>query len=47
VKGVARELAKHNSELVELQDVRQVKGGTEPADDYIFVYGAKRKYGER
>jgi hypothetical protein len=36
---VARKLAKHNLHLVEVQEVRLDKDGTEVADNYIFFYG--------
>jgi hypothetical protein len=35
----ANELAKFNSHLVAVQEVRYDNGGSEPADDYIFFYG--------
>jgi exonuclease III len=40
LKTVARELGKYKLDLVGVQEVRWDKGGTEWADDYIFVYGA-------
>jgi hypothetical protein len=37
---VARELGKYKLDLVGVQEVRWDKGGTEPAEDYTFFYGA-------
>jgi hypothetical protein len=39
VKTVASDLAKCNLDLVALQEVRWVKVGSQPADDYKFFYG--------
>jgi exonuclease III len=36
---VARELGKYKLDLVDVQEVRWEKGGTERADDYTFFYG--------
>jgi hypothetical protein len=36
---VPRELAKCELNFVGVQEVRLDKGGTEPADDYTFLYG--------
>jgi exonuclease III len=38
LKAVSRELAKYKLDLVEVQEVRWNKGGTEPADDCTFLY---------
>jgi endonuclease/exonuclease/phosphatase family metal-dependent hydrolase len=35
LKTAASELAKCNSDLVAVQEVRQDNGGSQPADDYI------------
>jgi hypothetical protein len=40
LKTIARELGKYKLDLVGVQEVTWDKGGTEQADDYIFVYGA-------
>jgi exonuclease III len=40
LKTVARELGKNKLDLVGVQEVRWVKGGTERAEDYTFFYGA-------
>ena len=37
--AVARELARNNSDLVGVQEVRWDKGNTVRAGDYIFFYG--------
>jgi hypothetical protein len=39
LKTVARELVMKSVHLVRVQENRWDKGGTEPADDYAFVYG--------
>jgi exonuclease III len=36
VKTVASKLAKHNADLVAVQEIRWDKCGSEPADDYTF-----------
>jgi hypothetical protein len=38
LRAVAEEMSKCNLDLVGVQ-VRWVRGGTKPADDYIFFYG--------
>jgi hypothetical protein len=38
LKVVARELEKFKLELVDIQEVRWEKSGTEQAEDYIFFY---------
>jgi hypothetical protein len=38
LKTVARELGKYKLDLVGVQEVRWEKGGTERAEDYIFLY---------
>jgi exonuclease III len=38
LKTVARELGKYKLDLVCVQEVRWVKGGTERAEDYTFLY---------
>jgi hypothetical protein len=39
LKSVSRESTKYRLDLVGVQEVRWDKGGTEPADDYAFLYG--------
>jgi exonuclease III len=39
LKTVSAELAKYKRDLVEVQEVRWDKGGTEPAGGYTFFYG--------
>jgi hypothetical protein len=39
LKAVARKLAKFDLEPVAVQQVKWVKGGRQPADDYIFFFG--------
>jgi exonuclease III len=39
LKTVVRELGKYKLDLVGVQEVRWVKGGTERAEDYTFFYG--------
>jgi exonuclease III len=39
LRTVTTELAKYNLDLVAVQEVRWVKGGSQPADDYTFFYG--------
>jgi hypothetical protein len=39
VSGGRFTVAKYNLALVTVQDVRRVTGGSQPADDYIFLYG--------
>jgi exonuclease III len=39
LKTVANELAKHDLDLVTVQEVRCDEGGSQPTDDYKFVYG--------
>jgi hypothetical protein len=39
VTTVTRELGKCKLDLVGVQEVRWVKGGTERAEDYTFFYG--------
>jgi hypothetical protein len=36
---VSRELARYTLDLVGVQEVRWEGGGTEPAGEYIFLYG--------
>jgi hypothetical protein len=36
---VAREIAKYKLDFAGLQEVRWDRGGTEPEDDYTFLYG--------
>jgi hypothetical protein len=38
LKTVSRELSKYKLDLVEIQEVRWDKGGTESADDYTAIY---------
>jgi len=38
MKPVASELTKYNLDLVSVQEVRCVEGGTQPADNYVFLY---------
>jgi exonuclease III len=40
LKTVARGLGKYKLDLVGVQEVRWVKGGTERAEDHTFFYGA-------
>jgi exonuclease III len=40
LKTVARELGKYKLDLVDVQEVRWDKGGTEWSEDYTFFYGA-------
>jgi hypothetical protein len=39
LKTVARKLGKYKLELVDVQEVRWEKGGTERAENYTFFYG--------
>jgi hypothetical protein len=39
LKTVASELTKYNLDLVTIQQLRWVEGGTQPAPDYTFFYG--------
>jgi hypothetical protein len=39
LKTISSELAKYNLDLVAVQEVRWVEGGSQPADDYTFFYG--------
>jgi hypothetical protein len=39
LKIAASKLAKNKLDLVAVQDVRWVEGGSQPPDDYIFYYG--------
>jgi exonuclease III len=43
LKTVKRELRKYKPDLVGVQEVRWVKGGTERAEDYTFFYGARNE----
>jgi hypothetical protein len=43
LKRVAKDLGKHELDLVGVLEVRWDKGGTERAEDYIFFYGAGNK----
>jgi hypothetical protein len=36
---VAKQILKYKLDLVDLQEVRWDRGGTEPAGEYIFFYG--------
>jgi hypothetical protein len=36
---VSRELSRYKLDLVGMQEVRWEGGGTEPAEEYTFVYG--------
>jgi hypothetical protein len=36
---VASEISKYKLDLVEVQEVRWDRGGTEPAGEYTFFYG--------
>jgi hypothetical protein len=38
LKTVSRQLAEYKLDLVGVQEVRWDKGGTEPADDFTFLY---------
>jgi hypothetical protein len=38
-KAEAEEIAKYKLDLVRVQEVRCDGGGTEPAGEYIFLYG--------
>jgi exonuclease III len=40
LKTVAKKLGKYKLDLVDIQEVRWDKGGTERAEDYTFFYGA-------
>jgi exonuclease III len=42
LRTVARELGKYKLDLVDVQEVRWDKGGTERAEDYTFFYGINR-----
>jgi hypothetical protein len=37
--AVAKEISKYKLNLVEVQEVRRDRGGTEPADEYTYLYG--------
>jgi len=39
LKTVARGLAKYNFDLAVVQEVTWVEGGSQPAEDYIFLHG--------
>jgi hypothetical protein len=39
LKTAARDVEKYKLELMVVQEVRWVKGGTERAEDYTFFYG--------
>jgi len=39
LKTVASEMAKYNLDLVAVQEVRWVEGGSQPADEYALFYG--------
>jgi hypothetical protein len=39
LKAVESELAKYIFDLVAVQGVRWVEGGSQPADNYTFFYG--------
>jgi exonuclease III len=43
LKTVARELGKYKLDLLDVQEVRRDKGGTERAEYYTFFYGAGNK----
>jgi hypothetical protein len=40
MKTVESEIAKCNLDLVAVKDVRWVKVGSQPEDDYAFLYGS-------
>jgi exonuclease III len=45
LKTVASEMAKHNLDLVAVQNVRWLEGGSQPADDYtVFPGNGSAKY---
>jgi hypothetical protein len=39
LRAVAKEISKYKLDFVEVQQVRWDGGGTEPAGEYIFLYG--------
>jgi len=39
LKSIVRKLVKYNFCLVAVQEVRWVEGGSQPADNYTFLYG--------
>jgi len=39
LKTAAGELAKYNSDLVVVQEVKWDEGGSQPADEYTFICG--------
>jgi len=39
LKTAASKLPNYNLDLVAVQEVRWVEGGSQPADDYTFFYG--------
>jgi hypothetical protein len=39
LRAVAEEISKYKLDLVGVQEVRWVGGGTEPASEYTFFYG--------
>jgi hypothetical protein len=43
LKTVARDLGKYKLDLVNIQEVRWDKGGTERAEDYTFFSGARNE----
>jgi hypothetical protein len=44
LNGIASELAKFELDLVAVQDIRWDNGGSQPADDYTFLYGNWNAY---
>jgi exonuclease III len=39
LRAVISEMTKHKLDLVGVQEVRWVEGGSQPADNYTFLYG--------